>query len=170
MPFIVRWKGATAGREESTTRRSSSSTCCRPRSPPPASSVKAEWKLDGVNLLPYLTGENAGRSARGAVLAVRRQMAIRKGDWKLVKTIEGPLPMRTPAIRICPARSSSISRRHRRREQSAAARPEKVKELAGDWLRWSKEMAKPLWGPGGGARGRAGFAKPSTDQRGGRRQ
>jgi hypothetical protein len=36
----------------------------------------------------------------------------------------------------------------------AATRPEKAKELAGDWLRWSKQMAKPLWGPGGGGRGR----------------
>ena len=44
----------------------------------------------------------------------------------------------------------------------AAAHPEKVKELAADWLRWSKEMAKPLWTPGAGGRGRGA---PSTGER-----
>jgi len=36
----------------------------------------------------------------------------------------------------------------------AAANPKTVKELTEDWLRWNKEMAKPLWGPGAGGRGR----------------
>lgn len=31
-----------------------------------------------------------------------------------------------------------------------------VKELSADWLRWSSEMANPLWGPGPGGRGRGG--------------
>jgi hypothetical protein len=35
----------------------------------------------------------------------------------------------------------------------AAIHPEKVKELSADWLRWSTQMAKPLWGPGAGPRG-----------------
>ena len=34
--------------------------------------AKPEWKLDGVNLLPFLSGEKAGRAASGALLAVRR--------------------------------------------------------------------------------------------------
>ena len=38
----------------------------------------------------------------------------------------------------------------------AATHAAKVKELADDWLRWSKEMTKPLWAPKGGGRGRGG--------------
>ena len=33
-----------------------------------------EWKLDGVNLLPYLTGEEQRAAARNALLAIRRPM------------------------------------------------------------------------------------------------
>ena len=36
--------------------------------------AKPEWKLDGVNLLPYLTGKNNEAAARNAVLAIRRPM------------------------------------------------------------------------------------------------
>ena len=33
--------------------------------------IQPEWKLDGVNLLPYLTGAEVRAAARGALLAVR---------------------------------------------------------------------------------------------------
>src|SRR5262245_44815552 len=47
--------------------------------------AKADWKLDGVNLLPHLTGEV--KTAPHDVLYWRfgQQMAIRKGKWKLVR-------------------------------------------------------------------------------------
>ena len=47
--------------------------------------VKPEWKLDGVNLLPYLTGEKTGAPHEALYWRFGRQIAIRMGDWKLVK-------------------------------------------------------------------------------------
>src|SRR5262249_9202241 len=48
--------------------------------------VKPDWKLNGVNLAPFLTGES-GRSEPHPTLYWRlgEQMAIRQGDWKLVR-------------------------------------------------------------------------------------
>ena len=46
--------------------------------------VDPAWKLDGVNLLPISPARRRTTPARVALLAVRRQWAIRDGDWKLV--------------------------------------------------------------------------------------
>src|SRR5262249_14440577 len=47
--------------------------------------IKADWKLDGVNLLPYLEGKNAGRPHDTLYWRFGPQWAIRQGDWKLVQ-------------------------------------------------------------------------------------
>ncbi len=47
--------------------------------------VKSEWKLDGVNLLPYLEGKNTAAPHDILYWRFGQQMAIRKGDWKLVR-------------------------------------------------------------------------------------
>src|SRR5262249_14129808 len=51
--------------------------------------VRPEWKLDGVNLLPYLRGEKKEAPHEALYWRFGGQMAIRKGDWKLVKAAEG---------------------------------------------------------------------------------
>src|SRR5581483_727763 len=58
--------------------------------------VKPEWKLDGVNLLPHLTGKEAApphdvlywRFLFPPRNAARHKWAIRQGDWKLVVDVE----------------------------------------------------------------------------------
>ena len=47
-------------------------------------SVDPAWKLDGVNLLPYLTGENPARPHQTLYWRIDGMWAIRHGDWKLV--------------------------------------------------------------------------------------
>ncbi len=42
--------------------------------------IKPEWKLDGVNLLPYLTGARSGLPHEALYWRFGGQMAIRKGD------------------------------------------------------------------------------------------
>ena len=72
---------------------------------------KADWKLDGVNLLPYLSGKQQGDAARGAVLAAvrahgdpQRRVEAREDRWKdRCSTADTPSP-------ICPGRSYSIWR------------------------------------------------------------
>ena len=47
--------------------------------------VKPEWKLDGVDLLPYLYGEKTGAPHDALYWRLGPQMAIRMGDYKLVR-------------------------------------------------------------------------------------
>ncbi|MFA7005083.1 MAG: sulfatase-like hydrolase/transferase, partial [Verrucomicrobiia bacterium] len=47
--------------------------------------VKPEWKLDGVNLLPFLSGEKSGSPHAALYWRFGEQMAIRAGDYKLVR-------------------------------------------------------------------------------------
>lgn len=54
---------------------------------------QAKWKLEGVNLLPFLSGEKTGAPHDALYWRFGPQMAIRSGDWKLVrydKNVDGP--------------------------------------------------------------------------------
>lgn len=48
-------------------------------------SANPAWKLDGVNLLPYLTGQNPAAPHEMLYWRFGPQLALRMGDWKLVK-------------------------------------------------------------------------------------
>ena len=77
-------------------------------------------------------------------------MAIRKGDWKLVKTKEGRLNASDPSAfnDLSSAQLYNLAEDIGETRDLAAAHPKRVKELADDWRRWNKELAKPLWPPG----------------------
>ncbi len=46
--------------------------------------IDPAWKLDGVDLMPFLTGKNTSRPHEVLYWRFGAQWAIRKGDWKLV--------------------------------------------------------------------------------------
>ena len=119
---------------------------------------KPDWKLDGVNLLPYLTGKLQQPPHEALYWRLFAHMAIRKGSWKLVKTMDGPLlAADTSQPDLSAAQLFNLAEDIGETRDLAAKHPEKVKELSADWRRWSAEMAKPLWGPGAGGRGRGGM-------------
>ena len=71
--------------------------------------VKPEWELDGVDLLPYLTGRDEKAPHDTLYWRLGGQAAIRRGDWKLVRydsTVDTPGRGRTPARRRPSARSA----------------------------------------------------------------
>lgn len=95
------------------------------------------WKLDGVNLLPFLTGENKGRPHEALYWRFGEQWAIRKGDWKLVASrIDGSEP-----------RLFNLAEDIGEAKDLSAAHPDKVRELKAAWDAWNAEQAKPLWPP-----------------------
>ncbi|MBX9791420.1 MAG: sulfatase [Pirellulales bacterium] len=118
-------------------------------------SVPQEQALDGVDLLPFLTGKND--SAPHAVLYWRLgdQMAIRRGDWKLVRydrVADGGTAGVTTARLYNLAEDIGESR------DLSADKPELASELQTAWESWSAQLAEPLWGAGRarqGARERA---------------
>jgi arylsulfatase A-like enzyme len=107
---------------------------------------KPEWKLDGVNLLPHLTGERKNASEPHDALFWRfgQQMAIRKGDWKLVRydlAAEG-------ATGVSETKLYNLKDDIGETKDLAADNPEKMKELKADWDRWNEKNQRPLWGGG----------------------
>jgi arylsulfatase A-like enzyme len=158
VPFMIRWKGRLLeGKIDS---RPIIQLDVLPTALAAAGvEPKAEWKLDGVNLLPYLTGKRQDAPHDALYWRLFAHMAIRKGPWKLVKTMEGPLLVAdTSNPDLSGAQLFNLVNDIGEQHDLAATNPKKVKELTDDWLRWSKEMAKPLWSPGAGGRGRGGEA------------
>ena len=148
VPFIVRWKGHLA--EGKTETRPIIQLDVLPTALA-AAGVKPQLpgKFDGVNLLPFLTGKKSGRPHEALFWRLGENVAIRKGDWKLVKTSERPLQAVDPAFYndLAGAELYNLAVDIGEQKNLAAAHPQKVKELAADWQRWNKELAKPLWAP-----------------------
>jgi arylsulfatase A-like enzyme len=85
VPFVIQWKGhLAAGKPDS---RPIIQLDVLPTALAAAGvQAQPDWKLDGVDLLPFLTGKNAGNPHEALYWRLGGTMAIRKGDWKLVKT------------------------------------------------------------------------------------
>ena len=94
---------------------------------------KPEWKLDGVNLLPYLTGQNTARPHESLYWRFGEQWAVRHGDFKLVKGNGSPTPLLIDLSKDA-AEATDLS----------AANPEKLKELQALYAKWNAEQAEPI--------------------------
>jgi arylsulfatase A-like enzyme len=151
VPFAFSWKGTIpAGRVD---RRPIIQLDVLPTALAAAGvAVQPSWKLDGVNLLPYLTGKAEGRPHDVLYWRLGNHMAIRSGDWKLVRSSEGPLVTGSfdSLASLAGAELYNLTADIGETKNLAASQPAKVRELAEAWLRWNRELATPLWGPGGG--------------------
>lgn len=95
------------------------------------------WKLDGVNLLPFLTGEKKDKPHDALYWRFGEQWAIRKGDFKLVAARPDNNEPRLFNLTDDIGEAKDLTASH----------PEKAKELKTAWDRWNAEQAKPLWQP-----------------------
>jgi arylsulfatase A-like enzyme len=106
--------------------------------------VKGDWKLDGVNLLPYFKGETAGAPHDALYWRLGQQLAIRKGDWKLVKYWH-EFAGEEPGSEFSSLRLYDLSRDIGETNDLASTQPDKSKELKGLWDQWSQTLIEPLW-------------------------
>ncbi len=76
--------------------------------------AKPEKRLDGVNLLPFLHGETSGSPHEALYWRFLGQIAIRRGNWKLVsyfaKMDEGELLRSDPRDEMTPLRLYNLKR------------------------------------------------------------
>jgi arylsulfatase A-like enzyme len=151
VPFIIHWKGhLAAGKTDS---RPIIQLDVLPTALAAAGiPVRPEWKLDGVDLLPYLTGKVTGTPHEALYWRLGGMMAIRKGDWKLVKTSEGPFRETDPAVLsdLSAAQLYNLADDIGETKNLADAHPDRVRELAEAWQRWNSALVRPLWFPRSG--------------------
>jgi len=89
-------------------------------------------KFDGVNLLPFLTGEKKQTPHETLFWRSGRNHAARKGDWKLVK-----MGNETGLYNLA---SDIGETKDLKREK-----PDVLKEMQDAYERWDSQMIDPLW-------------------------
>lgn len=104
-----------------------------------AAGAKASKDVDGVNLLPHLTGQNTKAPHEALYWRFGPQKAVRKGDWVLVDW------------RDFQAKSSSgwqlynLAKDIGQKNDLSNMHPDRVRDLSQAWQRWDAQNAAPLW-------------------------
>ena len=89
--------------------------------------------LDGVDLLPFLTGAAEGRPHERLLWRLKGDRAIRDGDWKLVLRGDGEPMLFDLASDLSETRDL------------AGEQPERVAALLAELASWEAELAEPRW-------------------------
>ena len=95
--------------------------------------VPEDRPIDGVNLIPYLTGKREGQPHEQLFWRAGRQHAARVGDWKLV-VVPGASPM-----------LFNLKDDIGEERDVAKERPEKLKELQAAYAAWGAKMMPARW-------------------------
>lgn len=107
--------------------------------------AKPDWKLEGVDLLPYLSGDATGAPHDALYWRFGPQMAVRSGAFKLVrydKTADGA-PGR-PGVSA--PTLYNLDEDIGETKDLSEAMPEKVKELQAKWDAWNQSNVPARWG------------------------
>lgn len=99
--------------------------------------VDPEWKLDGVNLLPFLTGEASGRPHETLYWRFNidpkkpqeNRWAIRHGDWILLQERVGVQPMELHDLANGPFQKDNVILEH----------PDRAAAMRTKWEAWNRE-------------------------------
>jgi len=102
--------------------------------------IPSDRVMDGVDLAPFLTGQNAGVPHETLLWRMGDQHAVRRGNWKLVRRpdIGGVL--------------YDLSQDVGETTDRAAEQPDVVTELTQALTQWESELKDPLWGGRGAGR------------------
>lgn len=150
VPFLVQWKGKLPAGKEYV--NPVISLDILPTAVTAAGGqVAPEWKIDGVDLMPFLTGKNSATPHESLYWRFGPQWAARKGNLKLVRGFDYVAqPDSQPPVnevKVTPLQLFNLSEDIGEAKDVAAANPDKVKELQAAWDAWNKEQKAPLWIP-----------------------
>ena len=109
--------------------------------------VDPAWKLDGVDLMPFLGGSSAAAPHEALFWRYGRQHAVRMGDWKLVS---GAVAGQAGNAKLPPVtgwKLFNLSSDVGERNDMADQEPEKVRELQAAWEKWNETLVPPAWTP-----------------------
>ena len=136
-----------------TTSRSSSSTSCRPLWPRAGSRPSPAGSSTASTCCRTWPATMPGAPHETLYWRFGEQMAIRQGDWKLVRYDrhadpgEGP-SLKTEAARVTGPKLYNLAQDIGESHDLAAQYPDKVNELQAVWQEWNAQLARPLWGAG----------------------
>jgi arylsulfatase A-like enzyme len=134
VPFSVQWKGKIpAGKiyDHLIIQLDILPTCLAAA----GAKISADWKLDGVDLMPYLTGKKKSPPHQTLYWRFGQQWAVRHDDWKLVASrIDGTEP-----------RLFNLAKDIGESEDLSAKQPKKVQQLTALWKTWNAEQKDPAW-------------------------
>ncbi len=111
--------------------------------------VESSWKLDGVNLLPYLEGKTDRSPHDFLFWRFGGQIAVRQGDWKLVKAPGAgeQAGARRGRADTADAQLFNLASDPGEQNDRSADEPTVVAKLASAWKQWNDELVDPQWGP-----------------------
>lgn len=133
VPFIVSWPGTIpAGKYEQPVIQLDFS----PTALAAAGMEANDAKFDGVNLLPHLTGKNSAPPHDTLYWRFGEQMAIRRGEWKLVRYGGNE---KIDANETWP-KLYRLSDDIGEAKDLSQSEPAKVAELDAAWNAWNKEL------------------------------
>ena len=93
-----------------------------------------KWPMDGVDLMPYLLGDNKGAPHEALFWKYEsRQWAVRQGDWKLVSAF--PAGARQPVTALFNLRQDIGET-----SDLSAAEPERVQKMQALWQQWNAHI------------------------------
>jgi arylsulfatase A-like enzyme len=141
VPFIVQWKGhVPAGKTYDQPVISldiaATSLAAAHYSP------KTDKALDGVNLLPFLEGKKADSPHAALYWRFGSQMAIRKGDFVLVRPSMSEKPYSDVAMKPM---LFDLTKDIGQKKDLAAQQPEMVRAMQADWNAWNAGLIEPRW-------------------------
>jgi arylsulfatase A-like enzyme len=112
-----------------------------------AFAAPTDLRLDGVDLIPYLTGKNQQPPHDTLYWRFGQQMAIRSGDYKLVRydtnadTLTGAANQPVSAPQLYRVTDDPGEAR-----DLAGQMPDRVQQLQAQWDAWNATLEQPRWG------------------------
>ena len=95
--------------------------------------VDPDWWLEGVDLVPYLTGKNGGVPHETLCWRRGSYRTIRHGDWKLLFREGQQIEL------------FNLQQDVGEKNNLASKYPERVKDLRLRWEKWNDNNVDPLW-------------------------
>jgi arylsulfatase B len=96
--------------------------------------------LDGVNLLPFLTGQNTGQPHQTLYWRMRNNAALRHGDWKIVRNPPRGRPV--SEFQLYNLKDDIGETRN-----VAKSHPDELRRLTSLWEQIDQQMIAPVWRP-----------------------
>ena len=135
VPFVIRWPGhVTAGSvyHEPIIQLDLLPTILAAA----GQTVSSEDRLDGVDLLPFLTGKKSGAPHEYLYWRFGKQLALRHGDWKLVRGRD-ETELRLYHLKDDIGEENDLM----------SSQPHRARELLAIYEAWNKTLQPPRWIP-----------------------